>query len=268
MIARSWLYAPGGRPDLVAKALRGDADAVVVDLEDAVPAGRKAEARATVRDLSFEAKPVWVRVNDVRGPWGSADLDALAGLPLAGVRLPKCEDPAVVRDAGERLGLPMQLLLESAAGVERAAELARAHPLVRGIGLGEADLAADLRITGAETLSWCRSRVVVAARAAGLPSPVQSVWTDVGDLDGLRRGTEHARDNGFFGRSVIHPAQVPVVNAVFTPTGEQVRAARDLVGSLTGDRAAFVGDDGRFVDRAVVEGARWTLAVAEQLEAQ
>lgn len=268
---RSWLYAPGGRPELVAKALRGEADAVVIDLEDAVPAPRKAEARDTARSMAEQdpAKPVWVRVNDVRGPWGEADLDALAGLPLSGVRLPKCEDPEVVRQVGDRLGLPMHLLLESALGVERASELARAHPLVRGIGLGEADLAADLRATG-DALAGCRFRVVLAARAAGLAAPVQSVWTEVGDLDGLRRSTEQARDGGFFGRSVIHPTQVPVVNEVFTPTASQIRAARDLIDALAAaerdGRAAFLDHAGRFVDPAVVEGARWMLAVAARLD--
>jgi citrate lyase subunit beta/citryl-CoA lyase len=270
--ARSWLYAPGSRPELVGKALRGGADAIVIDLEDAVPADRKAEARETVRSVAGQdpPKPVWVRVNDIRGPWGEADLDALAGLPLSGVRLPKCEDPAVVRQVGYRLGLPMQLILESAVGVERASELARAHPLVSGIGLGEADLAADLRVVGEDALAGCRFRVVLAARAAGLAAPVQSVWTAVGDLDGLRRTSERARDGGFFGRSVIHPAQVPVVNEVFTPTASQIRAAQDLIDALaTAERdgdAAFLDGSGRFVDPAVVEGARWTLALAAQLD--
>lgn len=270
-LARSWLYVPGNRPDRVGKALASRADAVVIDLEDAVPPGAKASARETVRSVASD-KPVWVRVNDVRGPWGEADLDALAGLPLAGVRLPKCEEPSVVRQVGDRLGLPMQLLLESALGVERASELARAHPLVAGIGLGEADLTADLRITDDDTLAGCRFRVVLAARAAGLAAPVQSVWTDVRDLDGLRSSSERARDNGFFGRSVIHPSQVPVVNAVFTPTAEQVQAARALVDALTAAEldgtAAVLDGSGRFVDPAVVEGARRTLALASQFDTQ
>lgn len=271
---RSWLYAPGNRPELIGKALRGDADAIVIDLEDAVPASRKAEARATIRAVVEQgaAKPVWVRVNDLRGPWGDADLDALAGLPVSGVRLPKCEDPDIVRQVGERLGLPMQLILESAVGVERAGELARAHPRVSGIGLGEADLAADLRTVGEDTLAGCRFRVVLAARAAGLPAPVQSVWTDVRDLDGLRHSSERARDGGFFGRSVIHPSQVSVVNEVFTPTVREIRAAQELIDALAtaerNGRAAFLDHSGRFVDPAVVEGARWTLAVAAQLDNQ
>ncbi|MDN3356412.1 CoA ester lyase [Actinomadura sp. DC4] len=268
---RSWLYAPGDRPELLAKAVRGRADAVVVDLEDAVSPSRKAEARASARELLLAGSPVpvWVRVNDPLGPWGEADLDALDGLPVTGVRLPKCEDPSVVRQVGYRLGRPMQLLLESAAGLERAGDLARAHPRVAGIGLGEADLAADLRTVGEETLSGCRFRVLLAARAAGLPAPVQSVWTDLRDADGLRASTERARDAGFFGRSVIHPSQVDVVNAVFTPTPRQVAAARELLDALDAaerdGRSALVDRNGRFVDPAVAEGARHTLALADRL---
>jgi citrate lyase subunit beta / citryl-CoA lyase len=268
---RSWLYVPGNRPELIGKAARGEADAIVIDLEDSVPAQAKDAARETVRAVFDDRprKPIWVRINDVRGPWGEADMTALAGLPLSGVRLPKCEDPEVVRSAGHRLGLPLHLLLESAVGIERAMELARAHPDVSGIGLGEADLAADLRTTADTTLAWCRARVVVAARSAGLPAPVQSVWTDVRDLDGLRASSEHARDAGFFGRSVIHPGQVAIVNEVFTPDDRQVRNARELVGALTtaaaGGRSAFIDDEGRFVDPAVVEQARWMLTLAEQL---
>ncbi len=204
MTPRSWLYVPGHRADRVAKALAAGADAVVVDLEDAVPPDQKQAARDTALRLAAEGghdRPLWVRVNDPAGPWGEADVDALAGLSLTGLRLPRSEDPAVVREVGDRAGLPMQLLVESAAGLARAADLATAHPLVAGLGLGEADLSADLRVTGDEGLAWARGWVVVAARAAGLPSPVQSVYTDVADLAGLR--AEHrARPGDRFRRPV------------------------------------------------------------------
>jgi citrate lyase subunit beta / citryl-CoA lyase len=271
---RSWLYVPGHRPDLVDKALRGAADAVVIDLEDAVPAEHKAAARDTVLKVADPppAKPVWVRLNDLAGPHGEADLAGLAGVPVTGVRLAKCEDPAEVRRAGEWLGRPMQLLVESAVGLERVARLARAHPLVSGIGLGEADLAADLGTVADAALSWCRSRIVVAARAAGLPAPVQSVWVDVGDLDGLRRSTVRGRYAGFFGRSVVHPRQVLVVNEVFTPSVEEVAAARALVDEVASagenGQAAFLDRAGRMVDPSVVKRAVWTLELASELDSQ
>lgn len=274
MTLRSWLYVPGHRPDLIEKALRGKADAVVLDLEDAVPAAEKNTARATVLAMTARStrKPVWVRINDLAGPYGEEDLDWLAGVPVAGVRLSKCEDPETVREAGERLGLPMQLLLETATGVERAGELARAHVMVCGIGLGETDLVADLHARSEDALTWCRSRVVVAARAARLPAPVQSVWTHVDNLDGLRQSTVRARESGFFGRSVVHPSQVPIVNEVFTPNEHELRAARELVAEVgvaeERGHAAYLDNAGCLVDPAVVARAKWTLTLASQLDGQ
>ncbi|HLU55668.1 MAG TPA: CoA ester lyase [Pseudonocardia sp.] len=269
--ARSWLYVPGHRGDRVQKALRAGADAVVVDLEDAVPPDRKADARAGVAAAVAAAAeaggpPVWVRVNDPAGPWGEADLDAVTGSGVAGLRLPRAADPAVVREVADRTRLPLQLLIETAAGLARAVELASAHPLVAGLGLGEADLVADLRLTSDAGLDWARGHVVVAARAAGLPSPVQSVYTDVADLDGLRASSERGRATGFLGRSVVHPRQVPVVNDVFTPSAEEIRRAAAVV--RTAERArsrgevAVLDEDGRFVDPAVVERARVVLGLA------
>ncbi|WP_433616548.1 HpcH/HpaI aldolase/citrate lyase family protein [Dactylosporangium sp. CA-139114] len=263
MTPRSWLYVPGHRTERVAKALTAGADVVVVDLEDAVPAEQKTTARETAVRLAAEGSPVWIRVNDPAGPWGEADVDALAGLGVAGLRLPRSADPALVREVGTRADLPLQLLIESAAGLARATELATAHPLVAGLGLGEADLAADLRVTGDEGLAWARGWVVVAARAAGLPSPVQSVYTDVADLDGLRASTRRARDTGFVGRSVIHPRQIPVVHEIFTPSAAEVAAAQAVLDAAARAQergeAAVLDGNGRFVDPAVVRRARLVL---------
>ncbi|SNT55099.1 citrate lyase subunit beta / citryl-CoA lyase [Asanoa hainanensis] len=267
MTPRSWLYVPGHRTDRVAKALAAGADAVVVDLEDAVPPDQKRVARETALRLAAEDRPVWVRVNDPAGPWGAADVEALAGLNLAGLRLPRCEDPAVVREVGNRAGLPLQLLVETAAGLARAADLATAHPLVAALGLGEADLSADLRVTGDEGLAWARGWIVVAARTAGLPSPIQSVYTDVADLDGLRASTEQARLSGFVGRSVVHPRQIPVVHDVFTPGAAEVAAARAVLAAAARAQergeVAVLDADGRFVDPAVVRRARLVLDLSD-----
>ncbi|HYH29733.1 MAG TPA: CoA ester lyase [Pseudonocardia sp.] len=273
-VLRSWLYVPGHRAERVAKALVTGADAVVVDLEDAVPPDRKSDAREAVAAavsavdtaVAADGPQVWVRVNDPDGPWGEADLDAVTGSGIAGVRLPRSADPDAVRRVAERTGLPLQLVIETAAGLARAVDLAAAHPLVAGIGLGEADLAADLRLVSDAGLEWARGWVVVAARAAGLPSPVQSVWTDVADLDGLRASCERGRATGFVGRSVVHPRQLPVVHDVYTPSPEQVRKATAVVRTADEARArgevAVLDADGRFVDPAVVERARVVLDLA------
>lgn len=263
---RSWLYAPATRPDRVAKALAGEAEAVVVDLEDAVPAAAKEAARAQAAALAEQgARPFHVRVNDLAGPWGLQDLRALARSPLAGVRLPKVESADQVLQAVEALAAapgPVRIhaLLESALGVESAFAVATAHPWVAGVSLGEADLRASLRASCDTALDWARSRVVTAARAAGLPSPVQSVHTDLADEEGLRASSERGRSMGFFGRSVIHPRQIPVVHAAYTPDARERAEARELLAGLASARAegtaAFLTAEGRFVDPAVVQAAR------------
>ncbi|MFJ9123427.1 HpcH/HpaI aldolase/citrate lyase family protein [Streptomyces sp. NPDC102340] len=262
---RSWLYVPAIRPDLLDKAMRGEADAVVLDLEDAVPPDRKGEARAAAVKAVGDTwpKPLWLRINPVQLPYGQADLDALTGAPVQGLRLAKCESAEEIGTVLRHVDAPLHLLFETALAVERAFELALAAPQVALLSLGEADLGADLRVRGDAALDWARARLVNAARAAGLAGPVQSVWTDVTDLAGLAASSERGLDQGFFGRSVVHPKQVPVVNAVFTPRPEEVDEARRLVDSLRraqeGGSAAWLDDRGRLIDPAVVARAHWVL---------
>jgi citrate lyase subunit beta / citryl-CoA lyase len=267
---RSWLYVPGDRPDLAEKAFTGDADAIVLDLEDGVAVERKGLAREHVARLLRAPlpKPAWVRVNPAGSADAAADLDAIGGAAVAGVRLPKSEAPDAVREVADGLpaGAGLHCLLETALGVERAFELARAHPAVTALALGEADLRAELGATSDEALLYARSRCVIASAAAGLQPPVQSVWTDTRDLDGLRESTLRGRALGFVGRAAIHPAQIAVINEAFTPSDDEVRAARELVRGLEQARAAggavMVLPDGRFVDKAVADAAERTIALA------
>lgn len=267
-VPRSWLYVPGHRADRVAKALASGADAVVVDLEDAVPAAEKEAARATAVEVSRGRRPsgvqLWVRVNAPRTSLGEQDVEALADCPCDGVRLPRVEDPDDVAAVTGRTRLPLQLLIESARGLLAAEALARSSPQVVGIGLGEADLAADLVVDPREGLEWARGAVVAAARAAGLASPVQSVWTDVGDLEGLAASSRRGAATGFFGRSVVHPRQIAVVHEAFTPDEGELTAANAVVRAAR--EAAARGESavldafGRFVDPAVVRRAETVLA--------
>ena len=165
-------------------------------------------------------------------PRGAVDLEALASLAVDGVRLPKSEDPSQVAEVGTALRRPIHLILESALGVENALELARCSEWVHGIALGEADLLADLGGLDASALGYSRGRVVSAARAAGLGAPVMSVWTDLQDEDGLRSDCLAARAAGFFGRAVVHPKQVPVVNAAFLPSDDEIAAAERAVAAM------------------------------------
>ncbi|MCX4909477.1 CoA ester lyase [Streptomyces sp. NBC_00878] len=265
----TWLYVPGDRPDVVAKALVAGADVVVVDLEDAVAPDRKEYARAATADLLSEPSPppvpVHVRVNAPDSPESRADLRALAALPaLSGVRLPKVMSPAeVVRTAEGAPHLPLYALLESALAVEHAYTIATAHPALLGIGLGEADLRAELGVAD-KGLDWARSRVVCAARAAGLPAPPQSVHPDVRDLAGLAASCAHGRSLGFLGRAAIHPRQLPVIERAYLPSAREIEAAEELVKAAGTETGALALPDGRFVDAAIVAGAHRTLALARR----
>ncbi|MFJ8823333.1 HpcH/HpaI aldolase/citrate lyase family protein [Streptomyces sp. NPDC102467] len=262
----TWLYVPGDRPDVVAKALGSGADVVLVDLEDAVAPDRKAYALdATAELLADKHKvPVHVRVNALDGPLAEREVRRLTPLPgLDALRLPKVHGTAeLARVADWALEVPpLYALLESAVGVELAYEIA-SHPAVHGIALGEADLRADLGVTDAGGLAWVRGRAVVAARAAHLPPPPQSVHPDIRDTEGLARSCAEGRTLGFFGRTAIHPRQLPVIEEAFRPTEAEVAAAQDIVRAAATDAGALALPDGRFVDAAVVAGARRTLALA------
>lgn len=264
----TWLYAPGDRPRVVAKALAAGADVVVVDLEDAVAADRKEYARDATAELLGEPQPVpvHVRVNALDGPLAADDLAALAALPgLSGLRLPKVTAPEQVTEVAESTGgPPLYALLETALGVERAYRIAAAHPALRGIALGEADLRADLGVRGDAGLDWSRSRVVVAARAAGLAPPSQTVHPDTRDLEGLAASCAHGRALGFLGRAAIHPRQLPIIERAYLPTERELEEAETIVKAASVQPGAQALPDGRFIDAAVVATARRTLSLARR----
>lgn len=269
----TWLYVPGDRPHVVAKALSCGADVVIVDLEDAVAPDRKAYARDATAELLSDTPrpagapvPVHVRVNALDGPWGAADLAALAPAPgLAGVRLPKVTRPPDVLRAAPLTGeVPLYALLETALGVEHAFAVASCHPALRGIALGEADLRADLGVWDDAGLDWSRSRVVVAARAAGLAPPPQSVHPDTRDLEGLIASCAHGRALGFLGRAAVHPRQLPVIERAYLPTQREIEQAETVVKAAAQQAGAQALADGRLVDAAVVLAARRTLALSRR----
>lgn len=256
----TWLYAPGDRPSVVRKALTSGADVVIVDLEDSVAPDRRAYALDATAELLSEPHPVPIHVR-IHAP---RDIPALAPLPgIVALRVPKVTHPTDIHRIAElSQGLPLYPLLENALAVEHAYAIAAAHPSVHGIALGEADLRADLGVREDSGLDWPRSRVVVAARAAALPPPVQSVHADVRDLDALAAGCARGRAMGFLGRAAIHPRQLPVIARAYRPTLDEVAAAEEVVKAAEAEEGALALPDGRFVDAAVVEGARRVLALA------
>ncbi|GLP68533.1 CoA ester lyase [Streptomyces sp. TUS-ST3] len=270
MTALTWLYVPGDRPEIVTKALAAGADIVVIDLEDAVAPDRKRYAREATAERLAEPQPtpVHVRVNALGSPVATADLAALAPLPgVSGLRLPKITAPAQIRHVAEttapagRGAPPLYALLESALAVERAHDIATAHPTLRGIALGEADLRADLGVRHDAGLDWPRSRVIVAARAAALPPPPQSVHPDIEDLDGLAASCAHGRALGFLGRAAIHPRQLPVIERAYLPTQEEIERAETVLKAAEADQGAQALPNGTFIDAAVVAQAHRTLSL-------
>ncbi|MFJ9745882.1 HpcH/HpaI aldolase/citrate lyase family protein [Streptomyces chartreusis] len=270
----TWLYAPGDRPRVVAKAVLSGADVVIVDLEDAVAPDRKDYARAATADLLADPEhpvPVHVRVNALDSPPGMKDIAILAALPgLAALRLPKVTSAEQIIHLAQTTPptapgtTPLHALLESALGIERAHEIATAHPTLRGISLGEADLRADLGVRGDAGLDWCRSRVVVAARAAALPPPSQSIHPDIRDLEGLAASCAHGRTLGFLGRAAIHPRQLPVIERAYLPTEEELEHAETIIKAATTEQGAQALQDGTFIDAAVVTAAQRTLSLARR----
>ena len=276
---RSFLYAPGDRPELFDKAVRSGADGVVLDLEDSVLPGEKTAALQHVVDFLSDHDPrftdteVWVRVNNRSGLL-EEELSALAGSEhLTGVSLPKVESPVVLDRVDRMLSKQVGVLglVESASGVAAAVDIA-AHPRVRRLGLGEADLIADLRMTPSVDrmeLMSIRVDVVVASAAAGIDQPMGPAFIDIGDESGLVRSSEELRRLGFGGRSAIHPDQVDVINRVFSPTRDEIEQAEELVRSMAEaierKTAVFVDARGNMVDEAVVRGARQILEVATRL---
>jgi len=260
---RSWLYVPGDRPELAAKAVASGAGALILDLEDGVAASAKARARAEVAALLRAPRglPTWVRIDpDVLDDDLAVAVEGGAdGIVVAKATLD------TVREVAARLpigGPPLAALIESARGVLDAAALAELDAVAR-LALGEADLRADLGLDPGpdETeLAPYRALVVAAAAAAGLARPTGPAGTDFRDLDRFRATCERLRRQGFGGRSAVHPAQVPVIEDVFAPGADAVAAAEALVAEF--DRGVAAGDgvqiggDGTMLDEAVVRAAR------------
>ncbi|MEV5651429.1 CoA ester lyase [Nocardia sp. NPDC052254] len=271
MTPRSWLYVPGHRHDRIGKALDSGADAVVIDLEDAVPVTAKDRALENALDTLRTAPPgrrIWLRLNVVGSEWLDNELAALASASVApaGVRLPKADEPESVSAVADQLSCDVHAIIESAAGLLAAPRIAQCHRRITGIALGEADLAADMRVQPSG-LAWARGWIVAAARAAGLNSPVQSVWTAVDDLEGLADSSRAGLAQGFFGRSVVHPKQIDIVHDAYTPSADAQRTARQIIDraaeSVAAGESAVLDDDGRFIDPAVVANARLVLDRAE-----
>jgi citrate lyase subunit beta/citryl-CoA lyase len=281
------LFTPGHRRDLIEKAIRSGADAVIIDLEDAVAADEKATARAGLADLPDSPVPLYVRTNGPETDLMWPDVVAVGTTGLAGVMIPKIEHAELVRELdGALRALEMAYghepgsigiipLIESGLGVRNTYDMARASDRVECMMYGggeQGDLVADLGVewtpegTG---LMYSRSKVLMDSRAAGIPHPMEAVFMDFRNLEALRVESELARRLGYVGKVAIHPAQVAVINEVFTPSAEEVAHHRRIIEEF--DKALEAGSasiavDGKMVDYAVARVAREVIARAELAE--
>jgi citrate lyase subunit beta/citryl-CoA lyase len=268
-LARSFLFVPASRPERFAKALASGADAVIIDLEDAVAPTDKAHARQQLAqawpDLAAAGRErVLVRVNAAGTAWHAEDLACLRQLGIRAVMLSKAEQAAQLVHVAAVLGADCTLvpLIESVAGLDAADALARSPQVLR-LAFGNLDFQADAGLAcGPEEaeLMPVRLALLLASRRAGLPAPVDGVTPGTNDMVQLQLDTERSRRSGFGAKLCIHPAQVAAVHAWLGPTATELDWARRVVAGSTSAGGEVFTLDGRMVDTPVLLLAERTLA--------
>lgn len=266
MDPRTYLFVPGDRPDRFAKALASGADAIVLDLEDAVAPAAKGRARDAVAQWALHAAQaerarVVVRINDAASDAFAEDLRMLRGSQITTVMLPKAESPAQVDAA--RADMPharVLALIESARGVVSAQQLAGAHGVMRLV-FGTLDYALDLDLDVADSpdgLAYAASVLAIASRVAGLPAPVAGVTPQLDDGQRLLADLGWSRRHGFGAKLCIHPRQVAAIHAALAPSEQAIEWARRVLSAEAASPGA-AQLDGRMIDRPVVLQAQRTL---------
>lgn len=261
--ARSMLFVPGHRPDRFAKAAASGADAIILDLEDAVGVEDKDTARRHVAEYLRGGHPAVVRVNAPGTPWHDDDV-AMAARHSCAVMLPKSEHPDALAELARHLpATPVIPLLETATGLMAAHELCLASGGIVRAAFGNVDLAAQLGIDPGDhqALITARSTLVLAAASAGIAPPIDGVTTAVHDDEALLADTDHAVGLGFTGKLCVHPNQVATVRAAFTPEPDKVRWAHDVIAASRDSSVTVL--DGQMIDKPVVDRARSILQRAD-----
>jgi citrate lyase subunit beta/citryl-CoA lyase len=280
----SRLYLPGNTPSMMLNAGIHKPEGVILDLEDSVAPDKKDEARLLVRNalrqVDFYGAERMVRINQL--PRGLDDLDAIVPHYLHLVLLPKCESAREVEEVDERISsilaannqkrqIFLMPIIESCLGVENAFDIASASENVVAMAIGLEDYTADMGVKrtaeGKESL-YARTRMVNACKAAGI-QPIDSVFSDVADMEGLRRNVEQSRALGFEGMGCIHPRQVPVIQEAFVPGEEEIEKARRIVEAFEEAEAKGLGVvalGSKMIDPPVVLRAQKTLDLARKLK--
>lgn len=250
------LFVPANRPDRFAKAADSGADAIILDLEDAVPADAKDIARAAL-DLNFTDQPVIIRVNAIDTPAYEADIAAVRSLRPAAILLPKAEEPNRIATLCKQLeNVPVIGLIETALGLAAARQIATVPGIIR-MAFGSIDFCADLSCEHRrDVLLPVRSELVIASRLAGISAPIDGVTVQLDDMSICGDDAAHSRAVGMSGKLCIHPKQIEAVRHAFAPSNTEIEWARRVLAS--GDGAVSV--DGAMVDEPVRIRARSILA--------
>ena len=281
-ISRTFLFAPGNHPRKVEKVFGAGADAVILDLEDAVAEAEKPATRAAVVAAMQADRTCrgYIRINALDTRFAFQDLENVVAPGVDGIVVPKIETPEalatvewVITELERKRGLPdggidILPILETGLGVANARAIAAAAKRTRWLSFGAGDYTRDMAMdwTRAETeCDHARAEIVLASRAEGLAPPIDTVWIHLQDQDGLIASTEKIKAMGFQGKLCIHPAQVGPVNTIFTPDEASIANAQKIVTAFEqaeADGSASIQVDGYFVDYPIVEQARRTLAAA------
>jgi citrate lyase subunit beta/citryl-CoA lyase len=287
-LLRSMLYVPADNPRRVEKAFSSGADAILLDLEDAVAVSKKAEARQGLKTLLTGARPcaAYVRVNALRTDTCLDDIEAAVAAGADGISFPKVETAAdlfaidwLIGQLERRYGRPAGSV-DLLAVIESGRGLAEAHKVLGGVkrvkraGLGVGDLSLELNLMlgadQAEARAY-RAQLVLACNAAGIEAPLDTVWLDLDNLDGLRASCIESRRMGFAGRRCIHPKHVPIINEVYAPSEAEISKAEKIVADFKAAEAGGlatlrVGDV--FVDYPIARKAERTLALRDAIQAR
>jgi citrate lyase beta subunit len=280
-LIRSWLFVPGSRPERFAKACASGADAVIIDLEDAVAPERKDTARAAV--VAFMTGeggcvgiPVFVRLNDIRSLHGIRDLLAIceaaqanAGSAVSGIMLPKvscAEDLTFVSEAMDDANVPLRIgaLIETVAGLAQASAIAKASGRLQFVMFGGADMALDLRVP----MEWgpllsARTDVVRAAAGAKVDA-VDMPWIDLGNKAEYESEMQRSFSLGFTSRAAIHPSQITAVHAALTPSDVEIARAREVMSAWENGAGGVALLDGKLIEKRLIAQAGRILSLAER----
>jgi len=285
MILRSFLFVPGNRIDRIEKAIASSADAVIIDLEDAVTPSQKETVRDQVGTFLKTAsrKNLLVRVNGVDTPFFDKDIEKVIEPALYGIVIPKTERPEVLHEADRKLAdlerrrsipegqIHLVPMIETALGLSRVRAIGVSTPRVIAIAFGAGDLTLDLGAKlskSGEELLFARSSLVFSCRLAGV-TPIDAPYMiDVKDVEGLKAEAQRSRQLGFRGKFCIHPSQVESVNEIFSPTQEEIDRARKIVDAFELAKEKGIGAialEGEFIDPPIYNKAKGLLDDAKKI---